>query len=198
MMKMSLIAGEIGEEVILRRAAKLGRNLPVRRRNEMRKDRALALFAALLAAAPAVARTKIEIKETCGRPTVEYTIQAGDHPGYAFRIQQTDCVTEGAVAIAGVEIKSHKATGFTEMDEGKGRHRWFHVFTLANGDRLYARSEGTVEYQGRRFTSSTSNWQFVGGTGKFEMLKGSGTYACHPGPSGFACEAEGEYSLPTP
>ena len=152
----------------------------------------------VLLAASALAQTKLELKETCGRPTAEYTIQVGDHSGHAFRIQQTECTPEGVVEIAGVGIQSHKATGFTEMDTGEGHHQWVHVFTMANGDSIYARSKGTVEYQGRRFTSSTSEWEFVGGTGKFVTLKGNGTYTCHPGPSGFACEGQGDYSLPTP
>jgi hypothetical protein len=164
----------------------------------MTMDRMLSLFAALLLAVPAAAQTKLEIKEQCGRPTAEYTLQVGDHPGHAFRIQQTDCTPEGTAGIAGVEIKTHKATGFTEMDAGKGNHQWFHVFAMANGDSIYARSQGTADYQGRRFTSSTSNWGFAGGTGKFARLKGTGSYTCHPGPSGFACEAQGSYFLPTP
>lgn len=142
----------------------------------------------------AAAQTKIEIKETCGRPTAEYTIQVGDHAGHAFRIQQTECTTDALVEIAGVAIKDHKATGFTEMDTGSGKHQWFHVFTMANGDSIYARSEGSANYEGRRFSGSTSKWTFTGGTGSFEKLKGEGTYTCHPGPNGFACEASGEYA----
>jgi hypothetical protein len=65
---------------------------------------------------------------------------------------------------------------------------------MANGDSVFARSQGTANYQGRRFNSSTSKWTFEGGTGKFEKLRGEGSYACHPGPNGFACEASGEYT----
>lgn len=160
----------------------------------MRIRPTVVLVAALMLAAQVHAKTKVEIKETCGRPTAEYTIQVGDHAGHAFRIQQTECTTEGTVGIAGVAIKNHKATGFTEMDGATGKHQWFHVFTMANGDSVYARSQGTANYSGRRFHSSTSKWTFRGGTGKFENLKGEGTYTCHPGPSGFACDASGEYT----
>ena len=163
----------------------------------MRIDQTLVLFTALLMAVPAGAQTKLELQEQCGRPASEYTIPVGDHPGHAFRIQQTDCTPDASVRIAGEPIKAHKATGFTEMDAGEGRHQWFHVFAMDNGDSIYARSEGTADYQGRRFSSSTSQWKFVGGTGKFEKLTGTGSYTCRPGPSGFACEATGSYSVPS-
>jgi hypothetical protein len=156
----------------------------------------LAMLALGSFAAAASAQMKFEIREQCGRPTAEYTIQAGDHEGHAFRIQQTLCTPDGAFEIAGVAIKEHKATGFSEMDVGNGSNRWFHVFTMASGDTIYARSEGTANYQGRRYQSSTAWWTFEGGTGKFEKLSGRGTSSCHPAPGGFACEAQGDYSLP--
>lgn len=161
----------------------------------MRIHLALRPLAAIALASAAWAQTRIEIKENCGRPTAEYTIQVGDHPGHAFRIEQADCKPEGKVEIGGVAIQDHKATGFAEMDVGKGTNQWFHVFTLADGSSVYARSQGKADYEGRRFRSSTSKWTFEGGTGKFESLKGTGSYTCHPGPGGFACEAEGEYTL---
>jgi hypothetical protein len=156
------------------------------------------LLAALSLASGASAQTRIDLKEQCGRPTAEYTIQVGDHPGHAFRIEQANCTPEGTVEIAGVAIQQHQATGFAEMDVGKGANQWFHVFTMANGDSIYARSRGTANYDGRRFQSSTSQWTFEGGTGKFEKLKGTGSYTCRPAPGGFACEAQGEYTSPPP
>jgi hypothetical protein len=163
----------------------------------MRIRCALLLAAGVGLALPAGAQTRIEFKEQCGRPTAEYTIQAGDHPGHAFRIEQTDCTPEGKVEIAGVAIQDHKATGFAEMDAGKGSNQWFHVFTVADGSSVYARSQGKANYEGKRFRSSTSRWKFAGGTGKFVKLSGTGSYTCHPAPGGFACQAEGEYSLPS-
>jgi len=164
----------------------------------MRVDRVLVLLSGLLLgnaalAGLASAQTKISISEQCGRPNPEYTIQVGDHPGHMFRIEQSTCTWEGTLEIAGVGVKQHQVTGFSEMDGAKGSDHWFHVFTMANGDSVYARSQGTATYDGRRFQSSTAEWTFEGGTGKFQGLKGSGSYTCHPSPNGFACEAQGEY-----
>jgi hypothetical protein len=156
------------------------------------------ILAALALAGAARAQMQLELKELCGRPSAEYTIPVGDHPGHAFRIQQTDCAPEGTAEIAGVAIQKHQATGFTEIDAARGAHQWFHVFTMADGAQVFARSQGTAQYQGRRFQSSTSKWTLEGGTGKFEKLRGGGTYTCHPAAGGFACEAQGGYRLPTP
>ncbi|MGE5326827.1 MAG: hypothetical protein ACM3NO_07295, partial [Deltaproteobacteria bacterium] len=70
----------------------------------MRFNATIASVFALTLASLAGAQTKLEIKETCGRPTAEYTIQVGDHAGHAFRIQQTDCTPDAPVEIAGVAI----------------------------------------------------------------------------------------------
>jgi hypothetical protein len=153
-------------------------------------------WAILWVAGAASAQTKISVAEQCGRPTSEYTIPVGDHPGHVFRIEQTSCTEEPALEIGGVAVKEHHATGFSEMDGGKGKDHWFHVFVMANGDSVFARSEGTAEFDGLRFRSSSAEWTFLPGTGKFQGLKGSGTLKCHPGTGGFACQAEGEYSLP--
>jgi hypothetical protein len=149
-------------------------------------------------AGTARAQTKIEIREQCGRPTAEYTIQAGDHPGHMFRIEQSTCTPEPPLEIGGVAVKQHQVTGFIEIDaaRGAGDDQWFHVFTLANGDSIYARSQGKATFEGARFKSSTAKWNFASGTGKFQTIKGSGSYACQPATGGWACEAQGVYELP--
>ena len=153
-------------------------------------------LAILVLASAASAQTKISVAEQCGRPTSEYTIPVGDHPGHVFRIEQSSCSEEPALEIGGVAVKEHHATGFSEMDAGKGKDHWYHVFLMANGDSVFARSEGTGEFDGLRFRSSTADWTFQGGTGKFQDLKGSGTLNCHPATGGYACQAEGQYTLP--
>ncbi len=156
----------------------------------------VAILATLLAAGVAQAQTRISVSEQCGRPTAEYTIQVGDHPGHVYRIEQTDCKEDPVLEIGGVAVKEHHSTGFIEMNAGKGTDHWYHVFVMANGDNVYARSEGTAEFDGLRFRSSTAKWTFEPGTGKFQGLKGSGTLNCRPGQGGFACQADGEYTLP--
>jgi hypothetical protein len=159
-------------------------------------NRALVLVVGFSLVIPAFGQTKLDIRENCGRPTAEYTIQVGDHPGHAFRIEQVECTPEGTIEIGGVAIQKHVATGFAEMDVGQGKNQWAHVFTMANGDSIFAHAEGSASYQGRRYTSSTLKWDFEGGTGKFEKIKGEGSYTCGPGQGGFSCEAKGEYTLP--
>jgi hypothetical protein len=157
----------------------------------------LVWLAAFSLATRASAQTKITMSEQCSRPTAEYTIQVGDHPGHMFRIEQSTCTLQPVVEIAGVAVKQHQVTGFSEIDaaQGAGHDRWFHVFTMANGDSVYARSQGTAAFDGTRFKSSTAQWTFEGGTGKFQGLKGSGSYACRPAPGGWGCDAQGEYGL---
>jgi hypothetical protein len=170
----------------------------------MRINRAVVMLAGLALsgvafAGRAAAQAKIAISEQCGRPTPEYSIQLGDHPGHMFRIEQSTCTPQSPVEIAGVALKQAQVTGFSEIDaaQGAGHDQWFHVFTMANGDSIYARSQGKPDFDGARFKSSTAQWTFEGGTGKFQGLKGGGTYTCHPATGGWACEARGEYTLPT-
>lgn len=144
------------------------------------------------------AQTKIEIREQCGRPTSEYTIQVGDHPGHMFRIEQSTCIQETPLEIAGVAVKQHQVTGFIEIDaaKGAGDDQWFHVLTLANGDSICARSQGKATFDGARFKSSSAKWTLETGTGKFQTIKGSGSYTCQPATGGWACNAHGIYELP--
>ena len=158
----------------------------------------LVLLEGLALAGLASAQTKISTSELCARPSPEYTIQLGDHPGHMFRIEQSTCAPQGTFEIAGVAVKEHQVTGFSEIDaaKGAGNDQWFHVFTMANGDTISARSQGTASFDGARFRSSSAKWTFESGTGKFQWVKGGGTYSCHPATGGWACDAQGEYTLP--
>lgn len=155
-------------------------------------------LAITLIAGTAWAQTKIVIKEQCGRPTSEYTIPVGDHPGHMFRIEQSTCTPDPPLEIGGVAVKQHQVTGFIEIDaaKGSGDDQWFHAFNLANGDSIYARSQGKATFDGARFKSSTAKWSFESGRGKFQAIKGSGSYTCQPATGGWACEAQGAYELP--
>jgi hypothetical protein len=146
----------------------------------------------------ALGQTKIVISEKCGRPTSEYSISVGDHPGHLFRIEQSTCTPDPPLEIGGVAVKQHQVTRFIEIDaaKGAGDDEWFHVFTMANGDSISARSQGKAAFDGTRFKSSTAKWSFENGTGKFQAIKGSGSYECHPATGGWACDAQGTYELP--
>jgi hypothetical protein len=159
---------------------------------------AILLSPVFLLAGSARAQTKISISEQCGRPTSEYTIPLGDHQGHLFRIEQSICTPAPPLEIGGVAVKQHQVTGFIEIDaaKGAGDDQWFHVFTMANGDSIYARSRGKATFDGARFKASTAKWSFESGTGKFQSIKGSGSYSCHPATAGWACDAEGLYELP--
>lgn len=156
------------------------------------------LFSITLLTHTARAQRKIVISEQCGRPTSEYTIQVGDHPGHMFRIEQSTCTPAPPLEIGGVTVKQHQVTGFIEIDasKGAGDDQWFHVFTLTNGDSVYARSQGKATFEGARFKSSTAKWNFASGTGKFQAITGSGSYTCQPATGGWSCEAQGTYQLP--
>jgi hypothetical protein len=156
------------------------------------------LISITMIAHPARAQTKIVISEQCGRPTSEYTIQVGDHPGHMFRIEQSTCTPGAPLDIGGVAVKQHLVTGFIEIDaaQGAGDDQWYHIFTLTNGDSVYARSQGKATFEGARFKASSAKWNFTSGTGKFQAITGSGSYTCHPAAGGWACEAQGTYQLP--
>jgi hypothetical protein len=68
---------------------------------------------------------------------------------------------------------------------------------MENGDKSYARYQGTGVVSKEGTFTGEGTWSFTGGTGKLKGLKGKGTYKTS-GPSDGPLESqlEGEYSLP--
>jgi len=69
--------------------------------------------------------------------------------------------------------------------------------TMANGDKMYVRIQGSSTLKDSVVESAEGAWSFTGGTGKLKGVEGKGTYKGKGAPDGSATyEVEGEYELP--
>jgi hypothetical protein len=161
------------------------------------KKAALVFLVVLALAASAAAQNKISATAQCGEPEKDYKIEVGDRPGHGFTIGQGKCTyTKGE--IAGIQVKEEVWTGSAEISGNTARGRFASVVTMANGDKVYVRGEGTTTLKDGAPQTDEGKWTYAGGAGKFKGLKGKGTYKCgKPAADGTStCELEGEYELP--
>jgi hypothetical protein len=153
--------------------------------------------AALTIAASVTAQTTYSGVAECEKPETEYRIDVPGRSDHAFSVSQGRCVHTKPGEIAGIK---HKDEVFTESNEIIGDTlRWngFNVVTMANGDELYLRLEGTSSLKDGVPVSGECKWRYVGGTGKFANIKGNGTSKGKFAADGTSTwEYKGEYVLP--
>jgi hypothetical protein len=129
-------------------------------------------------------------------------VEAGDTPGHAFVLIKAKCTwTKGE--IAGVKVATEEDAGVAEMtsptaskDFGVG------VASLANGDKVYVRFQGSGTYKAGTPptpTAASGTWSFTGGTGKAKGIAGKGTYKGTFKPDGAVTwQIDGTYSAAAP
>jgi hypothetical protein len=156
------------------------------------------MFLIVLALATAVwAQTKITGTLQCGKADPAYAIPVGDRPDHAFSISKVKCTWSNAPEIAGTAAKDHDFTAFNDVSGNRGRSRTAAVGTMANGDKYFSVSQGTVTLKEGVPQSHEGTWSYTGGTGKLKGIKGKGTYKGAVAPDGtMTIEVEGEYELP--
>jgi hypothetical protein len=99
--------------------------------------------------------------------------------------------------IAGTQTTEDIGTGFDEINSNKSHGHGYVVGTLANGDKMHARTQGSATMKGDVIESAEGTWSFAGGTGKLKGIKGKGTYKGKGALDGSATyEVEGEYEMP--
>lgn len=159
------------------------------------KRAALVFLVVLALAASAAAQTKFSGTAQCAKPEKEYKIEVGDRPGHSFGIAQGKCTwTKGEVAE--IQAKEEVWTASGERSGNTLRFRGASLLNMANGDKVYVRSEGSITFKDEAPQTEEGKWTFNSGTGKFKGLKGKGTYKCQYPAETSACEVEGEYELP--
>jgi hypothetical protein len=143
------------------------------------------------------AQTKISGAMQCGKADPSYMIPVGDHPGHAFAISNVKCTWTQAPEIAGIQAKEHDYAAFADVSGTRGRNRSTAVGTMANGDRYFTSTQGTVILKEGVTQAAHGTWSYTGGTGKLKGITGKGTYKGKAALDGtFTIEVEGEYQLP--
>ena len=157
-----------------------------------------------LASLDAYAQEKIKYsfggKAASTKYVQQHALDVGDAPGHQLRIAEL-VATYGADApeyggVKAVEARTRLSSDYTD---GSGRMQIYVVLLMANGDRIYQRSEGLTHSSsaadGSRKTAFSTVTTLTGGTGKFATIRGvlrtTGFTDFKVGTSG--ASTEGEY-----
>jgi hypothetical protein len=163
----------------------------------MRLKNVLLILLALTLATTAWAQTKTSGTLQCGKSDPSYTIPVGDRPDHAFAIGKTKCTWTTAPEIAGTQAKDVEYVSFADIRGPRGQIRSVNVGTMANGDKYFVSTQGTMTVKEGVTQTSEGTWSYTGGTGKLKGIKGKGTYKGKVGADGtMTFEVEGEYQLP--
>ena len=153
----------------------------------------LMLFA-LATLAPAA--TKISGTVQCGKSDEQHAFEVGDQPGHSLMLSKGKCTWSKPMEIAGTQTKEDVGTGFDELHGNKSQGHSYVVGTMANGDKMYVRTQGSATLKDGAIETAEGTWSFAGGTGKLTGIKGKGTYKGKGAADGSATyEVEGEYQL---
>ncbi len=154
--------------------------------------------AVLLFVTTAVAQTKFSGTVQCAKPDQQLALEVGDRPKHSFVITQaTKCTWTKPFEMAGSQSKVDAVTAFGEVSGNKTRDHGYVVTTLASGDKLYFRYQGSSTQKDGKFVSSAGTASIIGGTGKLKGIKGKDAFKAQASDEGWTVEVEGEYELPT-
>ncbi len=143
----------------------------------------------------ASAQTKISGELKCAKSDPQHMIAI--EPGHSFMISQFKCTWTKAMDIGGMQNKEGFGTGFDEVMGMQSHFHGYFVDTMANGDKVNYRYEGTATIRNGMVQSAEDKWESAAGTGKFKALKSHGTCKGKGTPDGgVTWQCEGEYQLP--
>jgi hypothetical protein len=163
----------------------------------MRFTTNLAFLLVLAVATVTAAQTKISGTVQCSKPDDLHVLEVGDQPHHSLTISKGKCTWTKPMEIAGTQTKQDVGTAFDEITGNKSHGHGYVVGTLASGDEMYVRTQGSATIKDNVMASAEGTWSFTGGTGKLRGVKGKGTYKGRGAPDGSATyEVEGQYELP--
>jgi len=158
-------------------------------------------LAVLLAglAGPALAQTPVSGTIKCPKSDDSKTVDVRDQAGHVLILEKGSCSWSVPSEIAGLKSTAYTGADTVEVAGAKSQARGYAVMTMDNGDKAYARFQGTGTTTKEGTLTGEGTWSYTGGTGKLKGLKGKGTYKISGTPdAGSEAQLEGEYSLPEP
>jgi hypothetical protein len=163
----------------------------------MRNAFALSLLVVAVAAVPLAAQTKFSMSGKCAKPDVQHAVPAPDAPDHVMTLSQGKCVPVKPVEFGGSPGKEAVFTEHGDVRGNSSRVSGTYVETLANGEKVYYRYQGTAVLQGGALQTMQNKWQIDGATARLKGLKGQGTCSGKGTPEGgLAFDCQGEYTLP--
>jgi len=157
----------------------------------------MSVFVCLLSlASSAAGQNKYSGTAQCAKPSAEHKLEIGDRPGHAFSTSQGTCTYTTPSSFAGVQAKESRWTDIEEVSENMSTYRGVNIDVMSNGDKVFARYEGSAAMKNGKLVSAEEKWTLAGGTGKFKALKGTGICKGKGKPDGTSIwECSGEYQL---
>jgi hypothetical protein len=111
-------------------------------------------------------------------------------------LEKGSCIWGAPLEMAGLKSTAYTGADTVEVAGPKALARGYAVMTMENGDKVYARYQGTGTTSKEGDLTGEGTWSFTGGSGKLIGLKGKGTYKLSGTPDGNSeAQLEGEYSL---
>ena len=112
--------------------------------------------------------------------TEQHAIDVGDVPGHQVRIYEIHYTfPKDPPMFEGVRVVESWAHGYSDYIDTNGRHWGYVTYVLENGDKIFARSDGSsqtiVNPDGKKSTA-TGVTTLTGGTGKVRGIQGTLRY----------------------
>jgi hypothetical protein len=130
----------------------------------------------------------------------QHAIDVGDIPGHQVRINEIHYTYPAdSPVFENVKVVDQWNRGYSDYVDINGRHWGYVVFFLENGDKIFARNEGSsqtaVNADGTKKSTATGVTLLTGGTAKFRGIQGVLRYVTNFDPKAGLNEGhtEGEY-----
>jgi hypothetical protein len=145
-------------------------------------------------ASVAMAQGKVAVKWDCAKATVAHNLEAGDQPGHVYSISQVKC-TATSGEIAGIKQKEGVGTEFHEITGDADRFHGVFVETLANGDKITYKYDGSATIKAGLLEAASNKWLATSGTGSLKGIKALGSCKATGKPDGGALfDCSGDYT----
>ena len=113
--------------------------------------------------------------------TEQHAIDVGDVPGHQVRINEIHYTyPQDPPVFEGVRAVEQWNHGYSDSIDTNGRHWGYVTYVLENGDKIFARNDGSsqtiVNPDGTKKSTATGVTTLTGGTGKFRGIQGTLRY----------------------
>jgi hypothetical protein len=113
--------------------------------------------------------------------TEQHAINVGDVPGHQVRIFEIHFTyPKDPPVFDGVRVVESWSHGYSDYIDVNGRHWGYITYVLENGDKIFARNDGSsqtiVDPDGAKKSTATGVTTLIGGTGKVRGIQGTLRY----------------------
>jgi hypothetical protein len=119
------------------------------------------------------AQGKISSQWKCDQPSQQHSMAVPDGEGHNYGIAQGKCTSEKG-SMGDAKEQEGAYTEFGDMTSSANQNHGVFAVTLANGDKVFYRYQGTQSLKDGKMESGSNKWTLAGGTGKYKAVKGAG------------------------